>query len=113
MKLQQRVEKNVGIVALLGNLEIHEIADTKVSLKPLLENQAIQVILLDLHGVAHVDSAGIGLLIGLYHTTSSSGKKIMLCNTTKTVEQIFSMARLSKLMAIYPTVEAALADLQK
>ena len=68
---------------------------------------------LDLNGVAFVDSAGLGLLIRLLmHLRRSSGD-LKLCRVAPNIERSINSARLSAVLATYESIDAAVQAFQR
>ena len=49
-------------------------------------------VVLDLTGVTHCDSSGLGSVLSLYVSSRSSGCRLEVINLTQKVRQLFSMA---------------------
>jgi anti-anti-sigma factor len=60
-------------------------------------------VVIDLRGVAMVDSVGIGVIIAAHNTLSQAGKTLKVINVSKDVHGLFSAMRLNRRF----TVEAA------
>jgi anti-anti-sigma factor len=54
-------------------------------------------ILLDLKGVPHMDSAGLGSVVGLYVSARTRGCRIELVNANEAIRKLFSVANLLSL----------------
>jgi anti-sigma B factor antagonist len=63
---------------------------------------------LDLNGVAFVDSAGLGLLVRLLARLRRSSGDLKLCRVAPTVARSLKVSRLTSVLASYESVEAAL-----
>jgi anti-sigma B factor antagonist len=62
---------------------------------------------LDLNGVAFVDSAGLGLLIRLLARLRRSSGDLKLCRVAPNIERSINSARLSAVLATYESIDAA------
>ena len=57
-------------------------------------------IVLDFSGVTFMDSSGIGFVIGRYKFANMIGAELEICNLTKSVEKIFEMSGILRLISI-------------
>lgn len=57
-------------------------------------------IVFDFDSVTFMDSAGIGLIIGRYKFANMIGAKLQIINLTKSVERIFEMSGLLRLIPV-------------
>ncbi len=67
-------------------------------------------IIVDLSGVTHIDSTGIGRLIASFGKVTEAGGRLLLAGATGMVREGFRVMRLDKVLAIYPDLDAALAS---
>lgn len=70
-------------------------------------------IVIDLCGVDHIDSEGLGILVGLCLSARNRGGDIKLASPRKHVQEALDRTRLSTLLSIYNTYEEALAAFPK
>jgi anti-anti-sigma factor len=64
--------------------------------------------ILDLSGVPHVTSAGVGILAAAYTSAKRTGKRIVLTAPASRVESLLRVVGLWELIEHFETVEAAL-----
>ena len=77
-------------------------------LKKIVESGAKSVVL-NLAGVNYVDSAGLGVLIGIAGMLRQSGGEAKIAALQPRVAEIFNIARLPKVVGVYNDNDAALA----
>lgn len=66
-------------------------------------------IVLDLHAVQHIDSGGLGALVGLVLAARNLGGDIKVCNPSSRVRNLLQLTRLSTVIEVLPTQEQAVA----
>ncbi|MBQ3413782.1 MAG: anti-sigma factor antagonist [Clostridia bacterium] len=65
-----------------------------------IERYMPKKVVFDFNNVSFMDSAGIGLIIGRYKFASMLGGKLEIANLTKSVERIFEMSGILKLIPV-------------
>ena len=65
-------------------------------------------VVLDLTAVNFVDSSGLGAIVAVMKILSPK-RKLDLCGLTPIVEKVFSLTRMDRVFAIYPSITEALA----
>jgi len=68
-----------------------------------LVNQGQEKILLNLAGVAYVDSAGLGEIVRTFTTVSARGGSLKLVNLTKRITDLLSI---TKLLTVFETFDS-------
>jgi anti-sigma B factor antagonist len=64
-------------------------------------------IVLDLSGVDHVDSSGVGIIMMCYGKAKKSGGDLRLAGVTGNVERVLRTVSLERIFQFYPTAAAA------
>lgn len=67
-------------------------------------------ILLDLKGVSHMDSSGIGEMVGCYTTVARRGGQMKLLNLTQKITDILQVTQLITVFDVFDTEKEALAS---
>ena len=101
MEFSHRVDKNICVVSVEGNIALDGVNEAKDYLKPLLDDAAIKGILINFEKVNFIDSSGIGLIVSLFKTLQQKEAKFGLSNLSKKNEEIFTITRLNKILDIY------------
>ncbi|MBI3031581.1 MAG: STAS domain-containing protein [Candidatus Rokubacteria bacterium] len=109
MDIQVTQSHDVTVVALMGDLDTASAPQLKQTLKDLLARGKTRLVL-DLFGVAYVDSAGLGELVrAMKHSREVAGD-LRVCALRGDVLRIFEMTRLTEGMGVYPTLNEAVAS---
>ena len=111
MEIEERVVGGVTIITVTGDITLNKGGDVilKDKINSLLQ-QGRKKLLLDLGGVAYVDSAGLGQLVQVKVTASRSGAELKLLNITKRLQDLLVVTRLSTVFDSYEDEAAALAS---
>lgn len=99
------------IVSLIGELDHHSAEEVRVKIDDRIERDNIQKVILDFRGVSFMDSSGIGVVIGRYKKIESRRGKVCVADVNKSVDKVFKLAGLYKLIESYPNIEAAVENI--
>ena len=100
------------IIRLNDELDHHNAVKIKEKADIIIERNHIKHIIFDFSGANFMDSAGIGVIMGRYKKVIFIGGKIAVASVNSTVDRIFRMSGLYKIINKYDTVEAALNHLK-
>src|SRR5579863_8680349 len=103
-KLSQSNENNL-VTRLNGKLSLETVSNFIQTLRP----EPAAHLVLDMSGVAFLDSAGVGALVSLFVHRRNLGKSFALAGLTQQGMAVMQVAGLVKLLPNFPTVDAALA----
>ena len=113
LKIADRQIKNVIVLDMDGNLRI---GDGCVALRNAIsrllkegENQ----ILLNLAGVAYIDSSGLGEIIASYNTLDKNGGQIKLLHLTQRVRELMTITKLLTVFDVYENESEALNSFKR
>ena len=96
------------VLRVMGCVDSRTSEELLAKIELLLGANHISRLILDLDGVAHMDSSGVGaLLVGL-RDSQKRHVRFTLCGLSKSVHHLLERTRLSSLFEIWPTVEEAL-----
>jgi anti-sigma B factor antagonist len=70
-----------------------------------------KAVLVDMSGVAYIDSSGIASLIEALQTSLGNGNAFGLISVSEQARRVLELARLDKVFAIHPDRDSALAAL--
>lgn len=97
-----------GVLALEGEIDLHESPQIKAQMQPLLAAKHPQIVV-DLSEVSYIDSSGLALFIETMQRVQAYGGKFSLCSLRPSVKSIFEIARLDQVFRIFPDRELAQA----
>jgi anti-sigma B factor antagonist len=105
LELQQGKDNGNGTVAtrLDGKLSL----ETVNSFLQTMRKEQANHLVLDMTGVAFLDSSGVGALVSLFVTRKHAGKTMAMASLTKQAVAVLQVSGILKLIPTYPTVEAA------
>ena len=95
LTLQMSASEDANVVRCTGRLNIETAPLLKTEVKPLLLPR--RRVILDLTDLTHMDSAGLGALVGLYISAKSAGCELELVNLTPRIRELLSMTNLLSL----------------
>jgi anti-anti-sigma factor len=105
LELQQGKDSGNGnvVTRLDGKLSL----ETVNSFLQTMRKEQAKHLVLDMSGVAFVDSSGVGALVSLFVTRKHAGKTMTLASLTKQAIAVLQVSGILKLIPTYPTVETA------
>jgi anti-sigma B factor antagonist len=111
MQLEQRIQGNVAIITVIGDITLNKGGDVllKDKVQSLIQ-QGNKNIIIDLGAVAYVDSAGLGQLVHAYATTKNKGGALKLVNITKKLQDLLVVTKLLTVFDTYDNESAALSS---
>src|SRR5919205_702117 len=108
--IHERREGDVAVLDLKGRIRINGgTLDLHRSIRCLVEEGKTKI-LLNLAGVTHIDSTGLGELISSYVTLSTKGGQIKLVHLTERLQDIMSITKLVTVFDVYDNEPDALAS---
>lgn len=101
------------IIRLRDELDHHNAVQIREEADRIIDRKNIKHIIFDFSEAGFMDSAGIGVIMGRYRKVIFIGGKIAVSNVNSTVDRIFRLSGLYKIIEKYDTVEAALRIIVK
>lgn len=112
MELTHRIENNICIVSITGHILHDKVETLRDYLDPWLKNETIDVILINLHKVAIIDSSGIAAIMITMKSLQEREANLILSNLDSQCQEILEVMGLNEVLNIFDTEEQALASLQ-
>ncbi len=108
LKINIRETDNAVILDLSGRITLGEgLADLRDTIRESLAGDQ-QNIVLNLADVSHIDSSGLGQLVGSYATVTNKGGQMKLLNLQKKVHDLMQVTKLLTVFDCYTSEPAAL-----
>jgi anti-sigma B factor antagonist len=104
-----RVVQGVAIVDISGQLRLGEGTGKLRDTVQQLVRDGYTKILLNLNGVVHIDSSGIGELMSNYTTLRNQGGELKLMNLNKNVRNLLQVTRLYTVFDVHDDQASALS----
>ncbi len=99
-----------NILALEGEIDLHESPAVKERLRKMLESKPLRVFV-DLTAVKYIDSSGLAVLIEAMQRINGYGGRLALYGIHANVQNIFHISRLDQVFHIFADKETAEKEL--
>lgn len=109
LQINESNEAGVIVLELVGRLDTATAADLDFAAEPHLDGP--NKLLIDLGGIQYVSSAGLRVFLMIAKKLQKTQGKLVLCNMTAPVREVFDIAGFSKILTIEPDRAAGLAKL--
>ncbi len=109
MDIQVTQSHEITVLSLTGDLDTASAPKLKGTLEDLLAGGKTRLVL-DLFGVAYIDSAGLGELVRAMKRARECAGDLRVCGLRGDVLKIFEMTRLTEGMGVYSTLNEAVAS---
>jgi anti-anti-sigma factor len=107
MKIDECSVGDVTVVTLRGKITLGEGDELLNKYVNRLVASGRLNLVFDLSGVPYLDSAGNGAFVRTYTTVSRHGGRMVVCNLTKRIEDLWTINRLRTVFETYDSVDAA------
>ncbi|MDF0675104.1 MAG: STAS domain-containing protein [Nitrospira sp.] len=108
MPITQRVLHDATVIHIDEVFTYRNRKDFSTAVMAFKESQSRHLIV-NLHEATYIDSAAIGLLALTSQQLMAAERRLSLVGPQGTVRQILEMANIDRMMAVFPTEEAAVA----
>jgi anti-sigma B factor antagonist len=103
---------NTLVLSLFGNLDAMTAAQLKQEVVAISESGRTKVVV-DLSTLGLVDSTGVGVLISLFKRVRAQNGHVFFAGLKAQPKEVFRLLRLDKSLDLHPTVDEAVAAIQK
>ncbi|MFW6264665.1 MAG: anti-sigma F factor antagonist [Bacillota bacterium] len=112
MDISVKLNGNVLIAKLSGELDISTVPVFREKIVQVLEEKKLTYLILNLAKVTFIDSSGLGVILGRYRYLEKIGGKVLLVDIKPQVKRIFTMAGMLKIMKEYDSEKEAIEEIQ-
>jgi len=110
MKIDRREHGDLIVFSIDGDFDSRNAGEAKEDIRSTIIDGAMKVVI-NLEGVAYIDSAGLGTLVSALKTAKESGGGIWLCGLSDQVKMVVELTRLHHVFDIFDTLDEALEAL--
>lgn len=111
MEIRQQQSNGAIVLQLLGRLDELATSEVELAFTGVLK-ETTEGVVLDLAGVEYISSGGLRILLMLSKAVERSAGRLLLCNLSPFVAEVFEISNFSSVFSIEPSVEDALAVLR-
>ncbi len=109
LNVSESTEGDIVVISIEGRLDTATSADFDFALEP--HTDKATRMLVDLAGIQYVSSAGLRVFLMLAKKLQKTGGKLVLCNMSSSVREVFDIAGFSKILHIEEDRESGLKAL--
>jgi stage II sporulation protein AA (anti-sigma F factor antagonist) len=102
---------NAKVVIFEGELDEVSLDEVKVQMHELLNNNAVQKILLDFSKLEFINSKGIGYIVSMHTHMTKNGRQLMVADARQAVYDVISLVGLTSIIPYFETLDKAIAAL--
>ncbi|WP_064090967.1 anti-sigma F factor antagonist [Rossellomorea aquimaris] len=111
LAINLEVKKDVLCIRLSGELDHHTADDLREKASTLIERENIKHIIMNLEELSFMDSSGLGVILGRYKQIKQKHGEMVVCAISPSVNRLFEMSGLFKIIRLEPSEENALQRL--
>ena len=110
MDIERMEQGEVTIVVVRGVIKLGESAKTFSRFLGEVLEEGSNPVLIDLEGIDHVDSTGLGELVGYLQRFEEQGRRMAFINPAKRLRKLFKLTRLDEVVPIYDDRARAISE---
>jgi anti-anti-sigma factor len=108
LNIQTRQEGNTPIISIKGKVNFEVTSQLRESVKEIIAAKQPKILVINLEGVAFIDSSGLGLLVATRSSVDKEGGRLHLCCLPAQVKKVFDQTNLTNYFSIFDTEQDAL-----
>ncbi len=105
--IMETIDKSL-IVHLFGELDHHYSEELRDKIDARIWSTDVDTLILELSNVVFMDSSGIGVLMGRYKLMQAQGGKVVIAGISKSIEKLWEVSGLGKIIPQYGNIAQAL-----
>ena len=110
MDIERMEQGEVTIVVVRGVIKLGESALTFSRFLGEVLAEGSNPVLIDLEGIDHVDSTGLGELVGYLQRFEAQGRRMAFINPARRLRKLFELTRLDEVVPIYDDRARAISE---
>jgi anti-sigma B factor antagonist len=110
MEINTRVENEIYIVDIVGNLDTKTAPDAENQLTKLMD-QGVKKIVIDFDKLDYISSAGLRVFLAASKRIKSEEGDIRICNLNETVQEVFDISGFSTILNVFGSLEQTLESI--
>lgn len=107
IKISTRTVEGIVVIDLFGQLKLGEGTSRLRDMVQQLLGEGYRKLLLNFENVLHIDSSGIGELMGCYTSVKNQGGELKLLNLHKNVRNLLEVTRLYSIFDVQENLATA------
>ena len=109
MDVKTRDEAEARIIEITGDIDLYSSPQVRDAILDAVKGKRSPVVV-NLEGVTYIDSSGVATLVEGLQLTRGYDGAFRLAGLSARVQEVFELARLEKVFAIYGDISAALTE---
>ncbi|WP_066370112.1 anti-sigma F factor antagonist [Neobacillus fumarioli] len=111
LNIELETKHDVLCIRLSGELDHHTADELRDQVSAVIEKNKIRHIVLNLEQLTFMDSSGLGVILGRYKQIKQVHGEMVVCAISPSIQRLFDMSGLFKIVKMEPTEEFALQRL--
>ncbi len=110
MKISARRTEQATILDVSGNIDMSNSPEVRKALLRELHEKSVTRVVLNLSGVAYIDSSGVASLVEGLKASRETGSRFVLFGLSDSAREVLKISRLLKLFEVYDDETQAMAS---
>ena len=111
MEIERIEDGAVTVVIVRGVIKLGDSASTFSGFLREVLDRGTNPVVVDLEGIDHVDSTGLGELVGYLQRFEEQGRRMAFVNPSRRLRKLFALTRLDEVVPIFDDRASAVAEL--
>lgn len=113
MQVECRKAGDVLLVKPRGEMDLKTVALLGQKVDDVLVQRNLKNLVIDLGGVAFMDSSGLGFILGRYKRIKRAGGSMCLVGGSRSIRAVLDLSGVSKLIPVHPSEDVALKNISQ
>ena len=111
MKVDAKELNGVKVIKLTGQVRISTQNEFKDLLDKIVRENEGKTIIINMDGVAYMNSIGLGIIIDTYKKFKENQGRLVLCNLLPDILNLFEVTKLNRFIEIYSNESQAMSKI--